>query len=164
MTSREKVILGLVGAAAVGAGIHYAFDSLGSAANATKKVRADYSNLMTTVQASLLPGQQTDREGRVLVAATTPWIRNPLREQALSAQSIAPKIEASLPKYIGYINTGSKAIAIIDGNDYRPGETLLGGEFQLAHIYPDHIELLRRGASDPIDVQLEKPQNTRQSQ
>jgi hypothetical protein len=69
-----------------------------------------------------------------------------------------------LPKYIGYIDTGLKVIAIIDGNDYRPGEPLLGGEFQLLSIYPDHIELLRRGASDPVDVPLEKPQITQQPQ
>ena len=50
--------------------------------------------------------------------------------------------------------------AIIDGLDYRPGEAILGGEFQLFQIYPDHIELLRSGATDPVDVSLEKAQIT----
>jgi hypothetical protein len=164
MTFREKVILGLVGVAAVGAGLHYAFESFAKPDNLTKRKRIDHTALMTTVQVSLQKGELTDREERVLAAATAQWIRNPLREQPLVPANTKSAPQSPLPKYIGYIDTGLKVIAIIDGNDYRPGEPLLGGEFQLLSIYPDHIELLRRGASDPVDVPLEKPQITQQPQ
>lgn len=164
MTSREKVILGLVGVAAIGAGIKYAFESFASPDNIPRRVRADHSNLMITVQAGLQKGELTGREVRVLEAAAAQWVRDPLHERPLSPKKADSSPQSPLPKYIGYINTGSKAIAIIDGNDYRPGEPLLGGVFQLLNIYPDHIELLRRGASDSVDVPLEKPQFTQPTQ
>ena len=151
-------MLGLVGVAALGAGLNYAFESFASPDKTAKRVRADYSNLMTTVQVNLQKGELTGREVRVLETATAEWIRNPLREELLTPKISTPKPQSPLPNYIGYINTGSKVIAIIDGNDYRPGEPLLGGEFQLLNIYPDHIELLRQGSADPVKVPLEKEQ------
>ena len=157
MTLREKVILSLAATAAIGAGLFYASALFSPAAASPALVRTDYSALIATVQVSLKQGELTDREERVLAAATTPWLRNPLRARPLVTQNSE---SSPLPKYIGFINTGSQPIAIIDGLDYRPGEAILGGEFQLFQIYPDHIELLRSGATDPVDVSLEKAQIT----
>jgi hypothetical protein len=152
MTFREKSILGLTATAAIGAGLYFAF-GLGSPAASPERVRPDFSALIATVQASIRQGELTDREERVLAAATTQWLRNPLRERPLLKQDSA---SSPLPKYIGFVDVGSQPIAIIDGRDYRAGEAIQGGEFQLSQIHPDHIELLRRGATDPVDVPLEK--------
>ena len=161
MTLREKIILGLAATAAIGAGIYYASGLSSPAAASPKVVRTDFSPLIARVQVSLEQGELTDREERVLAAATTQWLRNPLRERPLLTQDTETP---PLPKYIGFINTGSQPIAIIDGLDYRPGEAIKGGEFQLSKIHPDHIKLLRRGATDPVDVPLEKAQITGGSQ
>lgn len=161
MTLREKVFIGLTAAAAIGAGVHYAFGASSPKAASPGSGRTDFSALITNVQVSLQQGELTDREERVLAAATTQWLRNPLRERPLSTQ----KNESSpLPKYVGFINIGAQPIAIIDGVDYRVGEAIEGGEYQLSQIHPDHIELLRRGATDPVDVPLEKAQTTGGSQ
>ena len=109
------------------------------------------------MQASLQEGELTEREERILTAATTQWIRNPLRDRPLLTHNSE---SAPLPQYIGFINTGSQPIAIIDGLDYRPGEAIQGGEFQLLQVHPDHIKLLRLGATDPVDVPIENPQRT----
>lgn len=153
MTLREKVILGLTATAAIGAGLYFAFGSASPTAASPGRVRTDFSALIARVQASIRQGELTDREERVLAAATTQWLRNPLRERPLLKQDSA---SSPLPKYIGFIDAGSQPIAIIDGRDYRVGEAIQGGEFQLSQIHPDHIELLRRGATDPVDVPLEK--------
>jgi hypothetical protein len=158
MTAREKFILGLIAAAAIGAGIYYGVTMSSVLPASSKPVRTDFSALIAKVQVSVKQGELTDREERVLVTATTPWLRNPLRSKPLVWQGVGSSPATPLPKYIGFINTGPQPIAIIDGYDYRPGEAIQGGEFQLTHIYPDHIELLRRGATDPVDVPLEKPQ------
>lgn len=158
MTLREKVILGITATAAIGAGLYYAFGISSSSSASNNSARTDYSALIAKVQVSLDQGELTDREERVLAAATTQWIRDPLRSRPLLSQGSASLGMTPLPKYIGFINTGPQPIAIIDGRDYRPGDAIQGGEFQLAQVYPDHIELLRRGATDPVDVPLEKPQ------
>lgn len=157
MTLREKVILGLTAVAAIGAGLYYASALSSPAAASSTSVRTDFSALIAKVQVSLKQGELTDREERVLAAATTQWLRNPLRSRPLVTLDSESSAALPLPKYIGFINTGPQPIAIIDGQDYRPGEAIQGGEFQLARIYPEYIELLRRGATDPVNVPLEKP-------
>lgn len=168
MTLREKLILGFVATAAIGGGLYYASPLSSPTVASTELVRTDFSALITSVQVSLQQGELTDREERVLAAANTQWLRNPLRERPLLTQNsestpLTQYVEP-LPKYIGYINIGPQPIAIIDGRDYRIGEAIKGEEFQLSQIHPDHIELLRRGATDPVDVPLEKSQITGGSQ
>ncbi|MFT6863865.1 MAG: hypothetical protein ACJAVK_002427 [Akkermansiaceae bacterium] len=164
MTLREKVILGLAVTAVIGAGLYYASALFSPTAGSSGLVRTDFSNLIAKVQVSLEQGALTDREERVLAVATMQWLRNPLREQPLLTQNSDSSPLVPLPKYIGFLDTGSRLIAIIDGRDYRTGEAIQGGEFQLAHIFPDHIELLRRGATDPVEVPLEQAQFTGGSQ
>lgn len=157
MTSREKIFLGIVAAAAVGAGVYYVS---GAAKPSTAKpgpTRPDLAPLIASVQVSLKKGELTDREERVLSAAATPWLRNPLRDYPLLTRRREADPEL-LPQYTGYIDIGSQPIAIIDGRDYRAGEMIEGGEFQLSQIHPDHIKLLRRGATEPVDVPLEQEQ------
>ncbi len=168
MTLREKLILGFVATAAIGGGLYYESALSSPTVASTELARTDFSALIARVQVSLQQGELTDREERVLAAANTQWLRNPLRERPLLTQNSEStpltQYVAPLPKYIGYINIGPQPIAIIDGRDYRIGEAIKGEEFQLSQIHPDHIELLRRGATDPVDVPLEKSQITGGSQ
>lgn len=164
MTRREKILFVLVGIAVLGAGLKYAYKSFAQPDDLVRKSRADQKKLMTTVQASLKQGNYTGRERRVVEAAISPWARDPLLKNQLSLNETSSKSQSPLPKYFGYINTGSKIIAIIDGVDYQSGEFIPGGVFQVLQIYPDHLEILRRGASDPIDILLEKPEINKPSQ
>ena len=161
MTLREKIILGLAATAVMCAGLYYASGLSSPTAASPKLVRTDFSALITNVQASVAQGELTEREERVLAGATSQWLRSPLREQPLVMPDIEPEESlpgpSALPQYVGYIDIGSQPIAIIDGYDYRAGEAIQGGEFKLSQIYSDHIELLRRGATDPVEVPLEKP-------
>lgn len=165
MTSREKIFLGITAAAAVGALVYYASGAARTASAAPKAKRADFTALITNVQVSLSRGQLTDREERVLAAAAMRWQRDPLLERPLVTQKRETEEEieiaaAPLPQYIGFIDIGPQPIAIVDGRDYRAGEMIEGGEFQLSQIHPDHIKLLRRGATEPVDVPLEQEQTT----
>lgn len=163
MILREKILVGLVAAAAVGAAMTYAPAVFSPDAAESKRKPIDFATLSTSVQVNLKKVAASDREKRLLAAATTEWLGNPLRDRPLEAEEPdkpdfeLPEYIVPLPVYVGYIRIGDKEIAIIDGQDYRPGETLSGGEFQLVQIYPDHVELLRRGAVDPVKVPLEEP-------
>ena len=158
MTNREKIILGITAIVAVGAGVYYVNAQSSEAATSAQSAPVDFTTLITKVQLDLKESDLTDREETILSAATTPWSRDPLRQQPLLSLDSESSGAIPLPTYMGFINTGPQPIAVINGRDYRPGEAIQGGEFQLANVYPDHIELLRRGATDPVDVPLEKPQ------
>jgi hypothetical protein len=160
MTRREQVILGLTATAALGAGGYLAIKKLSPPASGPPTIPIDFNTLITSVQVKLKQGELTEREERILVAATTPWLRDPLRERQVETRAPTEAITINLPRYIGYLNVGSKAIAIIDGDDYRVGEMIEGGLFQLTRIDPEHIELTRPGDTDPIKVPLEQVQTT----
>ena len=168
MTLREKIILGLAATAVMGAGFYYASGLSSPTAASPGLVRTDFSALIAKVQVSVAQGELTEREEHVLAGATSQWLRSPLREQPLVTPDIEPGESlpepSPLPRYIGFIDIGPQPIAIIDGYDYRAGEAIQGGEFKLSQIYSDHIELLRRGATDSVEVPLEKPQITGESQ
>lgn len=159
MTSREKVLLSLCATAAVGAGIYYATGLLNSSKEAVEVKAKDYTPLITLVQVDLKKGELTNREKNVVTAATNRWLRNPLRSQPLVVEKQITETR-QLPKYTGFIDIGDRPIAIIDGTDYRVGETLQGGEFKLTSITPGHVELLLNGAKESITIPLEKPPNT----
>lgn len=162
MTLREKILLSLSATAAVGGGLYYAFGAFNPSGSAPQVNKKDYTALIAGVRVNLDQGKLTGREERVLAAATTRWLNNPLRERPLLTQ-ITEK-EPPLPTYSGFIDIGSHPIAIIDGRDYRAGETIKGGEFQLSEVFPDHVEVLRHGATDPINIPLEQVQPTGEPQ
>ncbi|MDB0056993.1 hypothetical protein OAG79_02430 [Akkermansiaceae bacterium] len=163
MILREKILLGLAGAATIGAGIVHLPALFSPPAAPSERVSIDFPTLTAKVKVNLDEGKATDREERVLAAATTEWPRNPLRERPLiiddKIDPVSPSAEyvVPLPKYVGFLSIGDKVIAIIDGQNYIPGEAIEGGEFTLSQIYPNHIELIRRGANDSVNVRLEKP-------
>ncbi len=155
MTTREKIILGLTAAAALGGGLHFALTSSASETRAAQTEQRDYSELIAEVQENLRQGELTQREEYALATATTQWLRDPLRPQPLrSPANNEIFAEIPLPAYTGFINTGPRPIAIINGRDYRAGESVQGGEFLVIEIHPQQVELLRRGASDPVRVPL----------
>jgi hypothetical protein len=134
MTTREKFILGLAAVAAIGAGGYYAMTLSATPPASTQTVKTDYTALIASTQVNLKQGELTDREESILSAATTPWVRNPLRSRPLSAEESGSSSAIPMPKYMGFINTGPQPIAIIDGRDYRPGETIQGGEYKLTQF------------------------------
>ena len=156
MTSREKVLLGLCATAAIGGAVYYGMDLL-KPPKKTPVAQQDFTPIITRVGVELKNNALTDREQRVLAAATTRWLRNPLRSQPLEKQpEKATEPDEPLPNYVGFINIGDRPIAIIDGQDYRLEETIKGGVYKLTAIFPDHIELLRNGANEAIKIPLEK--------
>ena len=165
MILREKILLGLVGVAAIGAGIMYVPALINPPAAKSKREPVDFPTLRTKVQLNLKEGESTDREERVLAAATTKWLRNPLGERPLTIDptveptTAPPKYVIPLPKYVGFLSSGNKLIAIIDGHNYSIGDAIEGGEFTLSQIHAEYVQLLRRGANDPVNVPLEKPQS-----
>ena len=171
MILREKILLGLCGVAALGAGAYYVPSLLEADAKAaSERKAADYKALFEGVQNSLKRGELTDREERILNTAASRWSSSPLRANPLPPPPVIIVPENSgikdgekvlvlipVPQYIGYIKIGNHEVAIIDGVDYRAGDLLQGGAFKLIQILPDRIKVIRRGAASPIDVFLGKP-------
>ncbi len=156
MTTREKIVLGLCGATTVGLCLFYALGSSDNPDPSTSE--RDIASLVLKAKEGLAESELTDRETRVLYLAARQSLRDPFRSKPLQFTRDEPKAELPLPSYTGFIDTGPEPIAIIDGLDYRPGELVSGGEFEVSGIAADHIRLLRRGAGVTFSVPIEKLQ------
>lgn len=155
MTTREKILAAFVGAVSVG-GIGDAM--LFRDAEAPVEVKtADFEPLITRFEAAVRQGEPEQREKNVVTAAATQWLRNPLRSTPVIAIGDERSVESPLPKYTGYIHVGPQPMAIIEGRDYRRTETVAGGEFEVFAIHADRVELLRRGATEPVLISLTQP-------
>jgi len=158
MITREKITLGFCAAASLAAFLFYTIGLSGGPANYSVAVERDITTLVIKAKESLDKAELTDREERVLELAVRQSLRDPLRSKPVQFSGDDPTPELLLPSYIGFIDTGSEPIAIIDGLDYRVGELISGGEFEVSRIAADHVRLLRLGATDTFEVLIEKPQ------
>ncbi|MEN8785935.1 MAG: hypothetical protein ABF379_16370 [Akkermansiaceae bacterium] len=159
MTTREKILLGICVVAALGGMLSYALGFVGSNQENTAKAK-DYTALIAEVQEKLKSAKLTSREKAVLQAATIELTQNPLRSGPVEGKVKNQNQNLKRPEYTGFLRVGGHSIAIIGGVDYRAGDLIEGGEFQLISIFPNRIEILLNGAKEPTSVPLleEKPQ------
>lgn len=163
MTKREKIILGIMTVAVIGGGLHLASPSgRRPAALPARPAGPDLTALVTEVQAGLRESRLNDREEKIIALAETPWSRTPFLPRALPASAgwVDQQPERDrLPVYTGFLAIGNRVLALIDGRDYRKNELLAGGEFRVAGIFPDRVELIREGAATPVRIPLTEETN-----
>ena len=161
MSTREKIIVGIMIVAVVAGGIHFLLPSgeRGTAARAP-----DFTAVITQVQAGAQAGRLTNREQLMLKRATEPWSRDPFITRLPTtpdlAETDAAENDFRLPMFTGFLSIGERALAIIDGREYRQNDWLRGREFRVAAIHPERVELIREGASSPLSIPLtEEPEH-----
>lgn len=68
-----------------------------------------------------------------------PFVQPEQRSGAQTAQPDAPPILLSGMDYSGFIFAGGRAMAVINGNEYSKGDTLLDLGYQVVHITPEKV-------------------------
>ncbi len=128
MTLREKILLGSMGVAIVGAGIQYALDLMLSADISQKETDTlqQARSVSGEVSAALQSLSISEGQRYILAAALRPASRNPfqLPDANLPNTRIAQPSDLSGMAYSGYIQVGKTALAIIGGLEYGVGDTL----------------------------------------
>lgn len=155
MTKREKVIVAVMVAAVVAGGLQFLLPLGDKEATA---LTPDLTELITQVQTRVQAGQLDDRERAILERAARPWSRDPfITHLPIAADSSRNKAEEEStqgPVYSGYIAIGNRALAIIDGREYRADDFLNGREYRVVAIHPEGVQLIREGATSPIRIPL----------
>ncbi len=148
--------------AVIGAGLHFALPSSSTKAPSTQGPGRDLTALVTQVQAGMRQPELTKREEHILNVASGPWQGEPFRDRLPTPVVEKPESmeqPVKLPTYTAFMVVGARTLAIIDGLEYRKEESIKGGEFRVAEIYPDRVELIRQGAVDPVLIQLAEEQS-----
>lgn len=143
MTKREKVLLGVMGAAALFAAGMFALGGKtlpgpGSAQDKTVAAARTGAENQAKAVAGAAPGAF---ETQVAEMARQPWNAVAFYDKPLDMTGEMGRGAGPLPAYTGYVELGALRLAVIDGYEYREGDELETGGFQVEEIKPTQVTL-----------------------
>lgn len=104
------------------------------------------------------------RQVHIVSRAGAPWVGDPFLRPAIFKDWMKVKAAAkALPEkisftYTGYIETGRKAMAIINGIEYAVGDNLDIGGYSVKNISPERVVIEKKSDGSTIDVPLNEYQ------
>ena len=154
MTKRERWIVGLAAAVAVYGAYSLVARGLRAEprtppAGAEEPTAQFIAEVRSTLEAlRLAPG-----EDLILEASLAPWAPSPfpLRD----AVAVTAEAPATL-HYTGYCRIGETRLAIINGREYRVGETVAVTDFLVELIEPDRVILASQGGGRRVSIALKE--------
>ncbi|MFO7688876.1 MAG: hypothetical protein R6V60_22575 [Desulfobacterales bacterium] len=169
MSKREKLILVIMALTLV-YGFYALFledpspTKMKPAASANK---LDTFNTFITNVAALVKEGVSEEEAYIIDNIPAKWTRDPLlnaRDEVFSKtakeQLGAAKIEESVRAlgivYSGFLNMGSRNLAIINGIEYEKGETLPTGGHVIEQIHANRVVIGLHGGNKKLTVNLEE--------
>ncbi len=163
MTKREKIIVGLMAAAALyGA---YSFLFSGSSGNNRKlsgrQAQVPVNEFVTDLIKRILESDSTATDSLILARAADKWRKDPflvVKKTATTAEA-AEKLQQTISKegltgafsYSGYMEMGKRKLAIINGMEYLQGDSLDQEGAVLKKISPGEV-LISVGAMREVIV------------
>jgi hypothetical protein len=160
LNKRQMIILALMALAVIYGVYEIVFSSPG--ANKVATIKPANSTINSNVTAVLLNGPLEKLEAYIVGRAEADWKSDPFlpsnlykewlaREQAIDTSKIAAKII-----YSGYVESGKKKMAIINGMEYGIGEKLEIEGYVLKNITPAKIKVENRNTGSEIEITLQE--------
>ena len=169
LNKRQIIILGVM-LLAVLYGAYNFFDGgrKGRAVDTSKKA-ADLNAFMGVITSAMAEEDSLPVDAHIIKRAETEWPRDPFyepidkREEAIEkaaahaqqVESVTTAMRGQL-NYTGYLDTGSKKIAIVNGNEYVAGDPLDVEGYVVNGIYPGKIVIYNKTAQLTIEIPLKE--------
>ena len=149
ISKREKIILGLTVLALIYAGVVFFFPGPGSSIPRLGADADSAEGLVTEVVQSLARHHRTETEQIILEKAQIPWPADEPFIPATASSSGGRKPEGetiaeSDPgafSFTGYVEIGTKRLAIINGEEYETGDQITGSPYTVRAISPEQVRL-----------------------
>jgi len=146
MSRREKIMLFMALAALLYGVMEWGVfspDTPPGTPVAGKKVPSD--NMTDRMAANIMKVENEHPHKKEIIAKIeTPWEKDPFVQpepQSGSSALASAETESFLPDliYSGFISSGNRAMAIIDGNEYFVGDVVVDTGFRVIRITPDKV-------------------------
>ena len=162
MTNREKIIVGLA-ALALGYGAMELLLPRAKVAPVSQPQSLEGLNAFITKVADATRVGTAEASAIVIQKAEAAWKQDPFLE-IQKAKAVKPPDKpttetARLPNlvYNGFMELGSKRLAIINGQEYEAGDQLNPGGFTIKSILPTRVMIVSsQGESAPIVLPLQE--------
>ncbi len=162
MSKREKILLIIMAAAIVGAGVFLFADKLlvsgpqksAAASVSVEDVKKQVADISAKGKQTALPKGAL----ALVAAAANPWSASALFDGPIDfKKEEKDKNKPRLPSYTGFMELGSERLAIVDGFEYMVGDILEGGKRRVAEIEPDHVVLEDLDGAGRVTLKYEDP-------
>jgi len=130
---------------------------------------ADLNALIGNITAAMTAEAPSPAAAYAAKMAEAQWARDPFyepvdkREEAMERAAARARQIAALTAelkgkliYSGYLELGSKKIAVVNGSEYVEGDSLDPEGHLLSGIYPSKIVIYHKGARLKIDIPLQE--------
>jgi hypothetical protein len=167
MSKREKIILLIMFLTIIYGGYNFFIaPSVHKENNSPSAPRQSMpiTNLVSEIGGKLNKEQPTETERLLLDLAGKRWTKDPFLASAsgLSAQKAslpekaddAPAKDSPNWTYSGYLELGSKRLAVINGIEYEEGEGLLADGYFVKRIYTNRVIVGVFGKNDAVTLPL----------
>lgn len=148
ISKREKIILGLAVLALIYLGVVFLFPGPGSTVSQLETDEISAEGLVTEVAQSLARYHLTETERTLLEKAQAPWPSDPFIAATLSSSGerkpAGETITEAGPEgfsFTGYVEIGTRRLAIINGEEYETGDRITGSPFTVRGISPQQVLL-----------------------
>jgi hypothetical protein len=162
MTNREKVIVGLAALALCYGAIELLLPRAKVAPISQPQSLEGLNAFITKVADATRVGM-AEAGAIVIQKAEAAWKQDPFLEiqkaKATEPRDTRPKETARLPNlvYNGFMELGSKRLAIINGQEYETGDKLNPGGFTIKSILPTRVVIVSaQGEGAPIVLPLQE--------
>jgi hypothetical protein len=146
MSKREKIIIAIMAAALLGALLSFVpwpFSGKTNEVSSSQAKLTELRELATRVSAEVATEDLTKTEKLVLERADTQWSKDPFIGKSLTTavESAQGQAQATDFTYTGFVDTGTRRLAVINGFEYEVGEMLHSAAYIVRVIDPRVVVL-----------------------
>ena len=163
MSRREKIILALMALAVLYGGYSFLGTSDEGQAPVQESRNLEALNAYVLGIAGSMPQLSlSDKDKYVMASAVARWPDDPFLQTRAPEAQAAAEIEETISleqfdaTYTGYVEMNGKRLAIINGREYAPGETLEVSGYVVRRIEPTKVELGKTGSGKTVSIPIEE--------
>lgn len=162
MTKREKITIYLMVISLVYGFYVFFLEGPAERPHAETISKLDTFTQFITNIAAMTKDGLSEIDAYIIENISAKWTKDPLLNtrkdnKYFSASSGIPEVLKEIT-YNGYLQMGSRHLAIINGTEYETGEELEKGGFTVGNIYPNRVIIVLRGGKVKHSIPLEETQ------
>ncbi len=122
----------------------------------------DLNTFITGLNTELSKSYPTITDSYIINRAETEWNRDPFsfrgvpKAVSITGASGKKAVASGTFNYTGFVETGSRKMAIINGFEYGPGDSLEKEGFIVEQIYPTRVVIRNEKKGTTMEVMLKK--------
>ena len=155
ISKREQIILGLMGAAVLAAGLYLLWPSKEPPPQRmTEQTMKDNLKAAEDQLQSLDRIKLSPREVHAVTGSQEPWPADPMAPKPPEREA---QVDRQQFQYTGFVRVGERSLAVINGREYQVGEQLETGGFEVAQISPEAVVLRSLQRKDEVRIPYQDP-------